>query len=151
MNKKKKILAISSGGGHWVQLRRLQPAFYGCEIIYSTVNLDLKSDVAGHQFYRITDATRWNKLLLIKMMCQILLIIYKERPDVVISTGAAPGYFAIRIGNVFGAKTIWLDSIANVEELSLTGKKLKKYANLCLTQWEHVAEKEGVIFGGKVF
>ena len=43
------------------------------------------------------------------------------RPDVVITTGAAPGYFAVRIGKLLGARVVWVDSIANAEELSLSG------------------------------
>jgi hypothetical protein len=66
----------------------------------------------------------------------------KHRPDVVISTGAASGYFALRIGKLFGAKTIWLDSIANAEELSLSGAKVQKHADLWLTQWEHLANPQ---------
>jgi len=37
---------------------------------------------------------------------------------VIVSTGAAPGYFAIVLGRLFGARTIWIDSMANIENLS---------------------------------
>jgi hypothetical protein len=72
------------------------------------------------------------------------------RPDVVISTGAAPGYFAILFGKKLGAKTIWLDSIANVDELSMSGRAVGKYADLWLTQWEHLATEGGPDFIGAV-
>ena len=51
-------------------------------------------------------------------MLRTFLVVLRERPDVVVSTGAAPGYFALRFGRLFGARTLWLESIANVEELS---------------------------------
>jgi hypothetical protein len=68
----------------------------------------------------------------------------------VITTGAAPGYFAIRIGNLFGARTIWVDSIANGEELSLSGQKAGPHAALWLTQWAHLAKAEGPHYRGSV-
>ena len=75
----------------------------------------------------------------------------KERPDVVVSTGAAPGYFGIRFGKLVGARTIWIDSIANAEELSLSGLKAGKHVDLWLTQWEHLAQQEGPHYHGNVF
>jgi UDP-N-acetylglucosamine:LPS N-acetylglucosamine transferase len=77
-------------------------------------------------------------------------ILLRERPDVIISTGAAPGYFALRLGKWFGARTIWVDSIANVEKLSLSGQRVGKYADLWLTQWPHLARPEGPYFMGGV-
>jgi hypothetical protein len=68
----------------------------------------------------------------------------------VISTGAAPGYFALRFGKLIRARTIWLDSIANAEELSTAGKKVQRYADLWLTQWTHLATTAGPRFGGAV-
>ncbi|MCA9449678.1 MAG: UDP-N-acetylglucosamine--LPS N-acetylglucosamine transferase, partial [Candidatus Omnitrophica bacterium] len=79
-----------------------------------------------------------------------LRILLRVKPDVILSTGAAPGYMAIRLGRLFGAKTIWLDSIANVEELSLSGQQVGKFTDLWLTQWPHLAQPEGPKFEGSV-
>ena len=83
-------------------------------------------------------------------MFSIAWLLWQERPDVVISTGAAPGYFAIRLGNLFGARTIWVDSVANVEELSLSGQKAGPHAKLWLTQWAHLARENGPHHRGSV-
>ena len=72
------------------------------------------------------------------------------RPDVVISTGAAPGYFALRLGKLFGARTIWVDSIANAEEMSLSGRLAQRYADLWLTQWPEVAKRDGARYEGRL-
>ena len=50
-----KLLAISSGGGHWVQLLRLRPAFDGCEVVYATVREGYREDVGGAEFRLIPD------------------------------------------------------------------------------------------------
>ncbi len=140
MKKTKKILAVASGGGHWVQLRRLQKAFVGHQQVYVTVKADYQSDIPqGAKFYTVNDATRWDKLGLIKLLFKLIIIVFKERPDIVISSGAAPGYFALRLGRFLGAKTIWIDSIANVEQTSLSGDKVSRHVDYCLTQWEHLA------------
>ena len=57
------------------------------------------------------------------------MIYIKFRPNLVISTGAAPGVIGVVLGRLFLAKTIWVDSIANAEELSLGGKISVKIAN----------------------
>ncbi|MFG0293279.1 MAG: UDP-N-acetylglucosamine--LPS N-acetylglucosamine transferase [Phycisphaerales bacterium JB065] len=148
--KPKRILAIASGGGHWVQLLRLRPAFEGCEVVYSSVRPAYADDVPGETFIAIPDATRWDRLKLLWMMFKVAWLVGRVRPDVVISTGAAPGYVAIRLGRLVGARTIWLDSIANVEEVSMSGQKIGPHADLWLTQWEHLASEQGPEWKGAV-
>jgi len=143
-----KILAVASGGGHWVQLLRLKPLFTDCATTFVTVNRAYRSEVRNYPFYVISDATRWNKIGLLVVFAQLALILLKERPDVIISTGAAPGYIALRLGRIFGAKTIWIDSIANVEQLSLSGQWARSTADLWLTQWPHLAKPNGPHFVG---
>jgi UDP-N-acetylglucosamine:LPS N-acetylglucosamine transferase len=141
---------VSSGGGHWVQLRRVAPAFAGCDVVFVTVNPAYREEVTPHRFYAVNDATRWNKFKLVLMLLRILRIMLRERPDVVISTGAAPGYFALRVGRLLGARTIWIDSIANVECMSMSGQKIGPHASLWLTQWPHLSSPDGPHFLGQV-
>jgi hypothetical protein len=51
---------------------------------------------------------------------------------------------------LLGARTIWIDSIANVEELSLSGRRIGKHAHLWLTQWPHLAAPGGPRYEGSV-
>lgn len=146
----KRVLAVSSGGGHWVELLRLAPAFEAVDVAYVTVQRDYGGDVQGRRFYVVNDATRWNKLAVAMMALRLLVIMMWERPDVVITTGAAPGYFALRFGRWLGAKTVWLDSIANAGELSMSGRIARRHADLWLTQWSHLAESDGPEFAGAV-
>lgn len=147
---KTRVLAVASGGGHWVQLLRLRPAFQGAEVTFVTVSAGYSQDVPGQRFRTINDATRWNKFGLVCMGLKLLWIILTVRPHVVISTGAAPGYFAIRLGKLLGARCIWVDSIANVDETSMTCRLVARHADLCLTQWQHLARPEGPEFRGAV-
>lgn len=144
------VLAIASAGGHWVQLLRLRPAFNGHRVIFATTQENYSTDVPDAEFHTIPDATRWSKLKLIRCAFSILFLILKIKPNTIITTGAAPGYFAIRIGSLLRIKTVWIDSIANAEELSLSGLRAKKCAHLWLTQWKHIARADGPHFFGNV-
>ena len=154
-----KVLAISSSGGHFVQLLRLMPAFDGCRLTIATTDQAQAAEVTGQarrlgqlapDFRIVTDANRWQKLRLVKCLMGITWLLFRLRPDVVITTGAAPGYFALRIGGLFGARTIWVDSIANAEEISLAGQKAGRHADLWLTQWPDLAREAGPRFKGAV-
>jgi hypothetical protein len=145
-----RVLLVSSGGGHWVQLLRLVPAFDGCETSFVCVREEYRADVPGRRFFAVNDATRWNKFGLVLLALRLLAVIVRVRPDVLVSTGAAPGYFALRFGRMLGARTVWIDSIANVERLSATGVLVRRHADLWLTQWPHLAGRDGPEFAGAV-
>lgn len=144
LEKRPKVLAISSGGGHWVQLLRLRPAFEGCDVTYATVREGYRADVGENADFRvIPDGNRWNKINLLRSALGILLLLLSVRPDVVVTTGAAPGYFGVRLGKWFGARVVWLDSVANAEELSMSGEQAGSFVDLWLTQWPHLARDGG--------
>ena len=151
MKHRRKILAVASTGGHWQQLLRIRPALDGMTIVFATTQKGRDYEVNGFRCYTLTDASRWNKFKVLVLFAQICVIFLMERPNAVITTGAAPGLLAIILGKFFKARTIWLDSIANVEELSLSGQKAKKWADLWLTQWQHLSDPKGPHFFGAVF
>ena len=157
MQKVPHVLAIASAGGHWVQLRRLTPAWAGCRVTYVSTDAQLSAGVladprgaADVQFYAVKDANRWQKFKLLYALCQILWIMLRNRPDVVITTGAAPGLFALRLGRLMGKRTVWIDSIANAETLSLSGQMAGGRCDLWLTQWENLASPNGPSYSGSV-
>lgn len=165
MAKLRRVLAVASGGGHWIQLRRLRPAWAGCAVTYVTTRAGYGAEVAGDaremaqdtaqetvegvpgrpspRFFVVPDANRSQPLRLLRQLAAIAWIVLRTRPHAVVTTGAAPGYFAIRLGRLVGARTVWVDSIANAEELSLSGRRAGPHADLWLTQWEHLAAPEG--------
>jgi UDP-N-acetylglucosamine:LPS N-acetylglucosamine transferase len=136
---RRRILAVASGGGHWVQLRRLAPAFAGHDVAYLTTDAGYRDEVAPARFYTVADGNRDSKAALLRSFAQVAAVVARERPDVVVTTGAAAGYLAIRLAKLVRAQTLWIDSIANVEELSLSGRMASTKADVCLTQWEHLA------------
>ena len=150
--KPKRVMAISSGGGHWIQLTRLRKAFRGCEVTWVTVmsGSQVEAFEIDGRHMAIPDATRWNKFKLVWLFIRILYCIIRVRPHVIITTGAAPGYFALVIGRLMRIRTCWIDSFANVENMSLSGRHAEKWADLWLTQWEHLQGDAGPKYRGSV-
>jgi UDP-N-acetylglucosamine:LPS N-acetylglucosamine transferase len=146
-----RILAVASGGGHWVQLRRLRGAFEGLDVAFVSVKSAYADDVKEHRFYNVRDATRWNKFGLLILAVQLAGILLKERPKIVITTGAAPGLIAIALArHMLGARTVWIDSIANCETMSSSGLHARRFADVWLTQWPQLAGPAGPVHWGAV-
>lgn len=148
--KNKKILCISSGGGHWAELIRIRPAFKGFKVIYSSTHPGYEKDISGATYFTINDTNRNQVAGMIITFIQVLWIMIRIWPKIVISTGALPGLIGIMVAKLLGRRTIWLDSIANFDELSMSGKWAKKFSDLYLTQWEHLAKDNGPFYYGKV-
>jgi UDP-N-acetylglucosamine:LPS N-acetylglucosamine transferase len=146
----KRVLAVASGGGHWTQMMRLREVFDGQDVAFVSVKDMYRSDVASHRFYSIPDVSRLHRWSLPFAIVMLLLILIKEKPETIITTGSAPGMLALRLGKLFGARTIWIDSVANVEGMSLSGIRARKFADLWLTQWPHLAIAGGPLFLGSV-
>jgi UDP-N-acetylglucosamine transferase subunit ALG13 len=147
----KRVLAAASGGGHWIQLSRVVPAFEGCDVAYLTTLASYRDQVGDARFYVVRDANLTTKFKLALMAIDVALVVLREWPDVIVSTGAAPGFVAVRIGKLIGARTAWLDSMANAEEMSVSGRRAQRHADLWLTQWPHLATPAGPHYEGSVF
>ena len=125
-------------------------AFEGMDVHYITTTNGVRDEVSTAPLYVVPDANLDEKLGLFILALKVLWVIIRLRPNVVISTGAAPGFFALMFAKLFGAKTIWVDSIANVEQLSVSGQKVKRLADLWLTTWNHLAKPNGPFYKGGV-
>ena len=145
-----RLLAVASGGGHWVQLLRLQQAFDGADVHYATVDATGAAMVAPAPVHLYPDANKDTKLRLAWAALRLMIIVLRLRPDVVISTGAAGGYFAIRFAKLLGARTLFVDSIANTRQLSISATKCLGVADHVLSQWPEVARRSRTQFWGAV-
>ncbi len=147
---KAKLLAISSPGGHWIQLNRLCKQLENrYDIIYAMPDALFKPQ-QNTRVYSIIDVSADDKWRLLPCALQVLYILLKERPKAILSTGAAPGAVAIGLGKLLGIRTIWVDSIANVKQLSRAGRLVQKHADVFLTQWQHLSDGQTVLFKGAV-
>jgi UDP-N-acetylglucosamine:LPS N-acetylglucosamine transferase len=150
MKRSPRLLALASGGGHWIQLLRMRKAFVGFDVAYVSMFSNYAEAVPGSRFYTIPDASRFDKLSFPKIFVNALRIMIKERPAAVVTTGSAPMLSFILLGRLIGARTLWIDSIANAERLSTSGRLARKIAHQVISQWPEVAESESVPYWGSV-
>jgi len=145
-----RLLVGASGGGHWIELLRLRPAFQGFEIVYVSTFESYADTVAGHRYYTVPDTSRFRLRTFVPVFFRAARILWKERPAAILTTGSAPMLPFIVFGRLFAATTIWIDSIANADHLSTSGRIAKRFADRCLAQWPEVAAQERIECWGKI-
>ncbi len=146
----KKIVAAASFGGHWVQLLRLaRPLEKSCRVVYLSTAAQCAGMVEGHPFHVLKDFSRWNAWRLVPALAHAMGILRRERPDAVLTTGAAPGLVVVVAARMLGIRTVWVDSVANVDCLSMCGRLATRLADQTFTQWPHLAD-EKVKYAGNV-
>jgi len=145
-----RVLAISSGGGHWEQMLLLRDSFKDHDVLYANTLPGLAERAGIENAIVISDCNRDLPMQNFKCAWEAFNLIRKFRPDIILTTGAAPGLLALGIGRLFGAKGVWIDSVANSRQLSMSGKLAGRIAHLHLTQWEHLSVSGGPKYMGSV-
>ena len=146
-----KVMVATSDGGHWVQMRRILPAFAGCELVFVGTEPELDADLRAARYYRVANVSRANAHALPRLLWQLARAVRRERPDAVVTTGAGPGLIALGLGKILArSRTVWIDSVANTERMSLSGRMARPVADAWLVQWAHLARPEGPHYWGAV-
>jgi len=146
----KRVLAIASAGGHWQQLMLMRPAYRHHNVHYVNTLDGLAAQFDAHPFTVIPDCNRNTPGRALLTLGALIKLMIKVRPQVIISTGALPGVMALALGRLIGAKTIWVDSVANAEEMSSSGRLARRFAKHWLSQWETPANEAGALYKGSI-
>ena len=158
----KKVMFISSTGGHLEELLTLKSMFskYDYYIVTEKTksNLSLKNTYGKKLFFLVygTYTTKWNKIIYpFKLMyntVRSLFLYLKVRPEYIISTGAHTAGPMCLIGHLLGSKIIYIETFANSETKSKTGSIVYKFADLFIVQWESMLELyPAAVYGGWIF
>lgn len=147
-----KVCLVASAGGHLNQLLQLADSWKNYDRFFVATSKLVREKLQKHgRVYIVPQCNRSNPLLLLRLFFASLWIILRERPDVVISTGAAAGCIECVLCKLIGAKVIWVDSITNVEKLSLSGSMVRYIADMFFVQWPELTKKyKNVKFAGTV-
>lgn len=147
---RRKVLAVASGGGHWEQLMLLRPTLEEYDVRFATTEAEIARQRGITDVDTLPDCNQNRPIR--SALCGIvaLWVVLKHRPHVVLSTGAAPGFLCLMAGRLIGARTLWIDSVANGEQLSMCGRLSRSLAHECLTQWPDLAEDPKVKYRGAV-
>lgn len=140
---KKKVLFISSTGGHLTEMLMLNDLFkqYDYHIITektkSTASMIKKyNKKINFLFYGTKDHLLIYPFKLIANCFKSLYYYFKIRPDFIITTGAHTAGPMCCIGKIFGSKIIYIETFANIKSKTITGKLIYHFADLFLVQWE---------------
>jgi len=152
MNNPVKIVLVCSSGGHLFQLFRLQDCFKDHPRFWVTFPTDdakmiLKSEKIYWAFY----PTNRNLKNFIKNLFLAAKIIVREKPTYLVSTGAGVGVSFIYMARLLGVKTIYIESMTRIEDLSLSGRLVYFIAHHFLVQWEDLPKKyKRAVYAGRV-
>jgi UDP-N-acetylglucosamine:LPS N-acetylglucosamine transferase len=131
-----KICVACSPGGHMVQARQLASVYEKYEHFYFTFSGGVAEGMKGVARVRtIPDVTRLNPFSWFTGFVLSFLVAAQERPDIVISTGAGVTVFFCIFAKLFGAKLIFLESMAKRVRPTWTARILYPFADLFLVQW----------------
>ena len=140
VQKKLRICLAASAGGHVSQLIRLSEGWNGHDTFCVTTTHVVKSKLSKYgRVYIVGECNRQHPIRVFMVLMRCVRIVLKERPDVVISTGAAAGCLLCLLYKILGSKIIWIDSITNVNCISLSGRMVRFFADLFLVQWPELA------------
>jgi beta-1,4-N-acetylglucosaminyltransferase len=141
-NKKIKICLAASSGGHLTQLLRLSDSWKEYEAFFVVTSDIVRKELQKYgKVYVVGECNRQHPLQVLFVLLKCIKIVFIEKPQVIISTGAAVGCLTCFTAKIIRAKIIWVDSITNVSRLSLSGQLVKKIADLFFVQWPELAKK----------
>lgn len=138
-----KICFISSSGGHFEQIMMLKPLMHKYDSFVVTEKTNYSVSNENISFYYLNQVNRHEVKFLWYMIInslRTLKIFFKEKPDVVISTGALATIPMIIIAKLFRKKVIFIESFAKINSPTLTGKLVYKFADQFYVQWDSLKE-----------
>lgn len=139
----KKICFAASSGGHFEQLMMLKPLMDKYDSFIITEKTDYSVIKDNRKVYYLRQVNRNEKVFIFKMIentFKSLKVFIKEKPDIVISTGALATIPICLLSKLFRKKVIFIESFAKVTSPTLTGKFIYKFADQFYVQWEQMKE-----------
>lgn len=138
----KKILLISSSGGHFSELNKLKISAKYKTIIVTEKNKDTVNNKNIDYYLKYGTRDKLIKYLFIFLnnSLKALKIIIKDKPQVIISTGAHSCVPFFVIGKLLRKKTIYIESFAKVNTPSLTYKIANKFMDEVIVQHQEMLE-----------
>lgn len=139
--KRIKVCLVGSSGGHLNHLFMLKPFWEDKERFWVTFDKeDSRSLLEGETFYPVYYPSNRSIKALIINTYRAIKVLRKERPDVIITSGAAPAVPFFFIGKLMKMKLVYIEPFDRVHTKSLTGKLCYRKADVFIVQWEEMKE-----------
>ncbi|MBM6728232.1 PssD/Cps14F family polysaccharide biosynthesis glycosyltransferase [Limosilactobacillus ingluviei] len=132
-----KVCLVGSSGGHLTHLYMLKKFWLNKERFWVTFDKeDARSKLKDEKVYNCYFPTNRNIKNLIKNTCLAIQVLKKEKPDVIISSGAAVAVPFFYIGKLMGCKLIYIEVFDRYDAPTLTGKMVYPITDAFVVQWE---------------
>lgn len=139
VNKNMKVCLVGSSGGHLTHLYMLKPFWQNKDRFWVTFNKeDARSILKDEKMYPCYYPTNRSLKGLIINTKLAWKIIKKEKPDLIISTGAAVAVPFFFIGKLFGAKCVYIEVFDRINHSTMSGKMVYPIADKFIVQWEEM-------------
>ena len=134
-----KICLVGSSGGHLTHLYMLKPFWQDKERFWVSFDkADTQSLLQSENVYPCHYPTNRNIKNLIKNTALAWKVLRKEKPDLIISSGAAVAVPFFYLGKLFGAKTVYIEVFDRIDASTLTGKLVYPVADAFVVQWDEM-------------
>ncbi|MGJ8700859.1 PssD/Cps14F family polysaccharide biosynthesis glycosyltransferase [Streptococcus pneumoniae] len=134
-----KVCLVGSSGGHLTHLYLLKPFWKDRERFWVTFDKeDARSILENEIFYPCYYPTNRNLKNLIKNTILAFKILRKERPDIIVSSGAAVAVPFFYLGKIFGVKTVYIEVFDRIDAPTMTGKLVYPVTDRFIVQWEEM-------------
>ena len=134
-----KIALVGSSGGHLTHMYLLKKFWENEDRFWVTFDkTDAKSILKEERFYPCYYPTNRNVKNTIKNTILAFKILRKEKPDLIISSGAAVAVPFFWLGRLFGAKTVYIEIFDRIDKPTLTGKLVYPVTDKFIVQWEEL-------------
>ncbi|MCD8288798.1 MAG: polysaccharide biosynthesis protein [Prevotella sp.] len=151
-NRKPRLCFVSSSGGHWEQLQKLEPLAKKYEGFFVTEKTKFSEPLA--KFFMIQTDLK-DKLMPLKMLWNSIYSVYiwiRKRPDFVITTGTMVAYPFYLLSILFRKKFIFIETFGRANMPTEAGKKMEKHSDLFIVQWESQKKfYSKAIYGGCLY
>ena len=142
-----KICLVGSSGGHLTHLYMLKPFWQEHDRVWVTFDkADAQSLLQDEKMYPCYFPTNRNIKNLLRNTVVAWKVLRKEKPDLIISTGAAVAVPFFYLGKLFGAKTAYVEVFDRIDNPTLTGKLVHPITDLFVVQWEEMLD----VYSGSV-
>lgn len=148
-----KICFPTSSGGHLTQLMQLKPFWEEHDRFWVTFDKeDANSKLAEERIFYCHYPTNRNVLNLIRNTFLAIRALRSERPDLILSTGAAVAVPFFAVGKLLGAKTVYIEIIDRIDSPTLTGKLVYRMTDVFVVQWPELKQVyPKAVYIGSVF
>jgi len=148
-----KVCLVGSSGGHLTHLYMLKPFWSEKDRVWVTFDKeDAKSLLEGEQVYHCYFPTNRNIKNLLRNTVVAWRVLRKEKPDLIVSSGAAVAVPFFYLGKLFGAKLVYIEVFDRIDKPTMTGKLVYPITDLFIVEWEEMKKVyPGAVNLGSIF